>query len=103
MPLLSPPAVPQYRILEQVSQGRGTECTGTVYKAIFDGQVVAIKETTVERARREARILSRLDHPSIPTYFGYFEELPQRGCLVMEFLQGENLSQYLDRYLEAGA
>ncbi len=50
--------------------------------------------SALERARREAHALSRLDHPSLVACDGLFEDL-KRGVLglVMSFVKGVSLSQ----------
>ncbi len=47
-----------------------------------------------ERFRKEAPILSKLDHPNFPSVYDYFEENHQ--CyLVMEYIEGEDLESLL--------
>jgi hypothetical protein len=46
--------------------------------------------------RNEAKILARFDHPSIVKILSYFEA-NDTGYIVMEYLQGEDLGQVLDR------
>src|SRR5690606_34292974 len=66
-----------------------------------DGRLVAVKRfrikgaeswKDVELAEREARVLSSLDHPSLPRYIEHFEE---SGALylVMEKIEGETLRE----------
>jgi serine/threonine protein kinase/Tol biopolymer transport system component len=64
---------------------------------------VAVKENfflTDEYARqfqREANILASLRHPSLPRVFDYFV-VPQEGqYLVMDYIQGEDLRQWIAR------
>ena len=67
------------------------------------GRAVAIKRFSVghakawkdvELAEREARVLSSLSHPALPSYLDHFEE---EGSLylVMELVQGENLASII--------
>ena len=51
----------------------------------------------VELAEREARVLSTLDHPLVPTYIEHFEE---EGSLylVMEKVEGETMEAMRQRY-----
>ena len=72
------------------------------------GTLVAIKEMSLstvpinERAQAiqnflaEARILSRLNHPNLPTFTDFFTE-GARHFLVMEYIDGSTLEEQLDR------
>jgi len=62
---------------------------------------VALKVTTIGRALHEARILASLQHPSIPRFYDLVVD-DTEACVVMEFIEGETLSQYLDSYLAQG-
>jgi serine/threonine protein kinase len=94
----------RYHILEQLGEGG----MATVYKA-FDTRLecdVAVKvistrkftpetaERALKRFEREAKALARLTHPNIVgiSDYGEYEGSPY---LVMEFLPGGNLKQYL--------
>src|SRR5207344_2908508 len=92
-----------YEIVATVGAGG----MGEVYRARDTklGREVAIKvvlESVVadaERAarfRREAQVLAALNHPNIATLFG-MEEADGRHFLVMEFVDGEDVSQRLAR------
>jgi len=50
-----------------------------------------------ERFEREARTLAALKHPGIPDMYGYFSE-GGRHYIVMEYIEGENLEQALERH-----
>lgn len=75
---------------------------GTVYEALDErlSRNVALKEMQVEgdelkRAfEREARLLANLQHPSLPRVLDHFSE-SDRQFLVMEFVQGDDLSNIL--------
>ena len=77
---------------------------GAVYRAVDQkfGSQVAIKETfygdtqLAEAFEREARLLNGLHHPIFPHVSDYFS---QNGghFLVMEFIEGEDLSEILKR------
>ncbi|MHB6910214.1 serine/threonine-protein kinase [Streptomyces sp. CB02959] len=55
-------------------------------------------EEAIERFRREARLLARLDHPGIPkVYDARVRSGPGVSYIAMEFLLGENLEQVLSR------
>jgi formylglycine-generating enzyme required for sulfatase activity/predicted Ser/Thr protein kinase len=58
----------------------------------------------VELFQREAEVLSRLNHPGIPQVEpdGYFTVFPRNSteplhCLVMEYIEGMNLEEYLQQ------
>jgi serine/threonine protein kinase len=84
--------------------GRGG--MGTVYRAIdtSSGQPVAVKllhtdgDNTDERFMREVKALAELRHPSIVTYLSHGHTHDNRSYLVMEWLEGEDLSKRLKRH-----
>jgi serine/threonine protein kinase len=96
----------RYRIVELVGKGG----MGAVYKArdIKFGRKVAVKEMSqnnlsaqeteeaAERFRQEANLLARLTHPNLPSVYDYFEE-SGRWYLVMDFIKGETLEEYIAR------
>jgi serine/threonine protein kinase/Tol biopolymer transport system component len=91
----------RYRIVEVLGQGG----MAAVYKAIDEnlGVEVALKEnlfTTEEYARQfrlEATILASLRQPNLPRVSDHFVIEPQGQYLVMDFIEGEDLRQRLDR------
>ncbi len=91
----------RYRIVEVLGQGG----MAAVYKAIDQnlGVEVALKEnlfTTEEYARQfrlEATILASLRQPNLPRVSDHFVIEPQGQYLVMDFIEGEDLRQRLDR------
>ena len=100
--------------LESLHQGRyvvtgvlGEGTQGSTLEAVDKavGRIVAIKRfrvrgasswKDVELAEREARVLSSLSHPALPTYVDHFEE---DGCLhlVMEKIEGRKVSELRQR------
>lgn len=90
----------RYRISYVLGQGG----FGIVYQAqdIRLNTTVAIKEsfdTSVDFLRqfeREAQMLARLDHPALTDVTDYFTE-GGRSYLVMRYVAGEDLGDYLDR------
>ena len=97
----------RYRILDTVGQGG----MGAVYKAEdtqLGNRKVAIKEMSqrgfspqevVEAAdnfKQEAIMLARLQHPNLPNIYDHFSEAG-RWYLVMSFIQGETLEDYLGK------
>jgi len=91
----------QYQIVRQVGEG-----SALVYQARTNQvglpPTVALKATTFGRALHEARILASLQHPSIPRFYDLVVDDPE-AYVVMEYIEGETLSQYLDAYLAQGA
>jgi len=93
-----------YRIIEQIGAGG----MGVVYRArderldrdvalkVLSANLVA-DEAARKRLRREARALSRLNHPHINLIYD-FDSQDGVDFLVMEFVRGENLA----RRLQAG-
>ena len=95
----------RYRIIEQVGKGG----FAAVYKAVdtlFGYRLVAVKEMVqsylnaqemagaIEAFKREAHLLAGLQHPNIPAIYDYFGEAG-RWYLVMDFIEGETLEEYL--------
>jgi serine/threonine protein kinase len=91
----------RYRIIEVLGQGG----MAAVYRAIDEnlGVEVAVKEnlfTTDEYARQfrlEATILAGLRQANLPRVSDHFVIEPQGQYLVMDFIEGEDLRQRLDR------
>jgi serine/threonine-protein kinase len=98
----------RYIVLRRVGQGG----MGAVYEAAdnrIPGKTWAVKEMSdaaltnplekqqaIEGFRREAQLLSQLDHPNIPKVTDYFSE-GGKQYLVMEFVTGETLQKKLER------
>ncbi|MBR8834159.1 MAG: serine/threonine protein kinase [Stigonema ocellatum SAG 48.90 = DSM 106950] len=94
----------KYTILKEWRRGG----YGVIYKAIDNSlnEIVAIKtlrqdvspqqyKKNLERLEREKDILNRMSgHPNIVKYYEYFQE---EKALVMEFLDGNNLSELLEQ------
>lgn len=91
----------RYRIVEILGQGG----MGSIYRAVDEnlGVEVAVKEnlfTTEEFARqfhREASILASLRHPNLPRVTDHFAISGQGQYLVMDFIEGEDLRERMDR------
>jgi serine/threonine protein kinase len=89
--------------IEEVGSGG----MGTVFRCWdrLRSQWVALKvlacnpqhSAEVERFVREAKLLSELQHPGIVRYVDHGEGSDGRPYLVMEWLEGEDLSQRLRR------
>ncbi len=91
----------RYKIVEILGQGG----MGSVYRAVDEnlGVEVAVKDnlfTTEEYARqfrREAVILASLRHPNLPRVTDHFVIENQGQYLVMDYIEGEDLRQRMDR------
>jgi serine/threonine protein kinase/Tol biopolymer transport system component len=91
----------RYRIVEILGQGG----MAAVYRAVDEnlGVDVAVKEnlfTTEEYARQfrlEAVILASLRHPNLPRVTDHFVIEQQGQYLVMDYIEGEDLRQRMDR------
>lgn len=91
----------RYRVIKLLGQGG----FGAVYQAydINLDRTCALKEnleTTTEVARqfeREARMLANVNHPNLPRVTDHFV-IPEQGqYLVMDYIEGEDLEQMLER------
>jgi serine/threonine protein kinase len=96
----------RYRIVEMIGQGG----MATVYQAEdlrLPGKAWAVKEMradllpatdrlpAVKAFRREAELLARLEHPSLPRVIDHFSEA-SRHYLVMEYLEGQTLQEQIE-------
>lgn len=97
----------RYRIKQELGRGG----MGAVYKAEdtrLDNAPVAVKETFFgadepelrQQFEREATVLARLHHRSLPGVRDHFIE-GSRQFLVMEFVAGDDLAKLLDRQRKA--
>ncbi len=109
MPFAEGENIGPYRIIEQLGQG-GMATVYKAYHAALD-RYVALKvlhpafyedRTFTARFQREARVVAKLEHPSIVPVYD-FAEHENRPYLVMKYIQGETLKARLSRGpLEAG-
>ncbi len=101
---VAPLLTAQYRIIELLGEGG----MGQVYRAEhrITGQEVAIKalrrelltdQTFRTRFLREAKVLSRFDHPSITHLYNFVEESDGSLYLVMQYVPGPTLEKLIER------
>lgn len=93
----------EYRLVDFLGEGG----MGEVYRAVHVhvGRTVAVKVLKnpgdsprfVERFRNEARIHSQLHHPHIATLYEFLE-FRGRPCIVMEYVDGQTLSDRIRRH-----
>ena len=91
----------RYRIVSLLGQGG----MGAVYRA-WDLNLrvpVALKENldlslpSQQQFEREALLLAQLNHPNLPRVTNHFVSPGQGQYLVMEFIEGQDLQQWLDQ------
>ncbi|MBW8011306.1 MAG: protein kinase [Chloroflexi bacterium] len=91
----------RYRIFDILGQGG----MGSVYRGLDEnlGVEVAVKENLYSsdeynrQFRREATILASMRHPNLPRVSDHFEIEGQGQYLVMDYIEGEDLRQRMDR------
>ena len=60
-----------------------------------------MRQLTIKSFEREAGMLATLNHPAIPDIYDYFTD-GNRSYLVLEFVPGQNLQQWLDEAAATG-
>jgi eukaryotic-like serine/threonine-protein kinase len=91
----------RYRILDILSKGG----MGAVYRAVDENldTTIAVKENLfssedfTRQFQREAKIIASLRHPNLPRVFDYFVIEGQAQYLVMDYIEGEDLRQWMLR------
>jgi serine/threonine protein kinase len=91
----------RYRVLKQLGQGG----FGTVYRVedLSLKTICALKENleywdeAQRQFEREAHLLAGLRHPSLPRVIDYFTLPAQGQYLVMDFVEGRDLQEVVDR------
>ena len=96
-------SVGDYRLVDYIGAGG----MGEVYRAVHSkiGRVVAVKVLTqsvpspsfITRFHNEARIQASLHHHNIATLYDFLEFNGQ-PCIVMEYVDGETLTQRISRF-----
>lgn len=101
MPFVIGDTVGPYRIIDQIGQG-GMATVFKAYHANLD-RYVALKvlhpaftedPNFLERFKREAQIVAKLEHPSIVPVYD-FDDVSGQPYLVMKFIEGETLKARL--------
>jgi len=99
----------KYKLLHELGQGG----MGRIHKGLLIGQAGFQRPIVIKRLRDvqdpvhirlfvdEARRYALLDHENIGRIFD-FEELDGQLCIVMEFIDGWSLVEYIDRCRELG-
>jgi eukaryotic-like serine/threonine-protein kinase len=96
----------RYQIIDVIGQGG----VGITYRAkdITNDGIVALKALSLRRARdwkaielfeREAKVLSQLDHPAIPSYIDYFQvddDQDRQFYIVQELALGNSLASLVE-------
>lgn len=101
---LKTPEIEKYEILDFVGQGG----MGSVYKVQEDkiGETFAVKvlrpefvpdHIAVKRFEQEAIAASKLTHPNLVRVFGHGKTADGSPYLIMEYLDGESLEEYMER------
>jgi serine/threonine-protein kinase len=99
----APVTVAGFELIEKIGEGamaavyrarRGGSDHDVALKVLFSH--VARNPKLVERLYREARAMSRLDHPGIVRAYAVGED---QGCpyVAMEFVEGQNLQKWLEK------
>ena len=103
MPFVEGENIGPYRIMEKLGQG-GMATVYKAYHAALD-RFVALKvlhpafhedQFFAARFQREARVVAKLEHPSIVPVYDYAEH-EDRPYLVMKYIEGETLKSRLSR------
>lgn len=107
--MIVPPAQPEslgrYRLIEELGQG-GMSVVFRGLDTALEREVavkllhshLAKKAENRQRFHREAKAIARLRHPTILEVYDYSTESDDLAYIVMEYIRGENLRQYLEAH-----
>lgn len=85
----------KYELIRQIGAG-GSGKVHLAYDRHLE-RLVAVKESRQDMSLAEMELLRELEHPGLPGIYDYFEEQGS-AWLVMEYIEGMTLRQYLDRH-----
>jgi serine/threonine-protein kinase len=100
---------PKYRILHELGSGG----MGLVWKGLLVGQAGFQRPIVIKQLKQakdpghlqlfveEARRYALLDHENIGRIFD-FEEVSGERCIILEYIDGWTLNEYLERHKEEG-
>lgn len=83
--------------IQKLGEGR----TGNVFLAEEQGKYVAVKiGGPWKYLQREAQMMQEIDHTGIPAIYSAEKAMGEEdyGCLVMEYIQGDNLERLMHLY-----
>jgi len=83
----------------------GSGAIGTVLKAKWKGRAVAAKrldKASIEDAKKEIHVLSRVRHPRLITFFGIVPGSGTKAIIVIEYCIGGQVDEYLERLAKDG-
>jgi serine/threonine protein kinase len=91
----------RYRIVKQIAEGG----FGRIYRAwdiTLQGPCALKENFDISPAAQsqfqfEARVLFRLSHPNLPKVYDHFLEGGNTPCLVMEYIEGDNLVDLMQK------
>lgn len=89
----------RYEVLSKLGAGGA----GKVYLALDKhlGRLAAVKESVENLSLTEMELLKDMEHPGLPVVYDYFEE-EGSTFLVMEYVEGMTLRQYLNQHKRVG-
>ena len=79
----------------KVFKGRDNILERDIAVKVLDPLMAQFPESDQERFRREARVLARLSHPSIPAIYDV-DFSPGRLLIIFQFIEGPTLAQVLE-------
>ncbi|MFU8802774.1 MAG: serine/threonine protein kinase [Bradymonadaceae bacterium] len=105
VPPVQPDVLGRYRLLEELGQGgmsvvfRGMDTTLEREVAVkMLHSHLAKKIENRQRFHREAKAIARLRHSNILEVYDYSSENEDLACIVMEYIRGQNLRQFLEAH-----
>ena len=87
----------KYRQLQLLHHGLGGDVWLVEHIGLSSKRVLKIVEKShpqYDILEREAKVLQQCQHPSIPIIYDILE-FDTQTCIIEEFIEGENLKQYI--------